>query len=339
MEATFIPARKSRFNPRVVFVVIFVLYVMVLSLRPIPDELSTNDLGRYLAEFKDFNSLPWLEAMPEDFSRFLFYTVMKPVGWLGGPRLFMFASAITLPLAFLLLGRWRKGGILWAMAALFCFAGFDLQTNALRQGLGVLVLFLALRLVLADFMVLGIAIGGISALFHTSNTGFLPLLVMLAVVVSRKKANSRLKITLPLVVVGALATGALYLFLNPTVFLRWFLLYQGFYTEPQSPAFNLFMSSPILYVFLVRKWVFPRVTTRIETLTIAYSGVLILATIFFFPAIAFRYTLTSCILQIFVSMNTENATLRQGFYTLVGLFFHLLIILTFSTNIRSVIYR
>jgi len=320
---------------RIVFSVLAVTVVGLLALRSIPSVYSPNDTGRYVSEFYWQCAQPIFDPSQPRLTWALFGAILRPVCWTGEGRLFMFVTALTVPFAFLFFGKWAGGRLLWALAALFSFAGFELATNALRQGVGIFFLILALRLILDNRKIFGVLVGVFAALTHASNIIYLPLLLWFAMPRYKKPNNASemvLFVLLPFSVLAAALAGSAW------VMWGYLKVYQAYYVEGSSPAFIIFISLPILYIYAVRKKLaLPKISSN-ETVTAVCSGLLLAATLIFFPHIVYRVAFTSFILQIFMAMEADNSNNRQGSYVLCGLAGQLVIYFIFAERAREVLF-
>jgi len=326
---------KYWFSERILFLVVALTVAGLLALRPIPSILSPNDTGRYIAEFTWQCTRPIFDSSQKNIGWATFTTLLRPVCWIGGSREFMFVTVLAVPLAFLFFGNWKRGGLIWSLAALFSMDGFEFATNALRQGMGLFFLIFAIKIILDEKRYLGIAIGIFASLIHTSNIAYLPLLFWFAKLGYRKRksaSETALFVALPFIVVSGIAIGAAWT-LSDSID-----IYRLYYKDILSNAFILFVSLPILYVYAVRYRITSTSVSKDEIALAVYSSILIIVTLIYFPAIAYRFTFTSGILQIYMAMSANDSNVKQGIYVLVGIMVQLGVYVALANNPMKVLF-
>ena len=124
------------------FALIAVAFCVLLSFRPIPSMDSANDTGRYVTNLHQFCTGSFSsDIINKEISYKVFYAVTSPACLSGSDGVFLFEVAAFLPLIFLLFSPWRNGTFPWACSLLFSVFGLELMTNAMRQGLAMLLFF------------------------------------------------------------------------------------------------------------------------------------------------------------------------------------------------------
>lgn len=320
---------------RIIFLTLVLTVGGLLAFRPIPSTFSPNDTGRYVDDFKKQCDRPIYDTSQVKQSGSLFYFILRPICWTGESRIFLWVTLLATPFAFLFFGKWKQNAHFWPLAAFFSMTGFEFATNALRQGMGLFFLIFAIRLILDDKKTSGVLIGFISAVIHTSNIAFLPLLFWFAKFGFRKRKSAAemvLFVAFPFLMISVLMVSSAW------VLQDYFEQYQVYYKAALSPAFIAFTVLPILYTYAVRKIIASTNVSGNETATVVYSGLLLIATLVFFPAIVFRFAFTSCILQLFMTMDAGNAKMKEGLYVTGGLMLHFGLYLKFSSNPMKVLF-
>lgn len=328
---------RKRINERIFFLLLALAVGGLLALRPIPRIYEANDTGRYVDTFNLLCANPILKFGMEDMgmSRLLFNAILRPICWTGQPAVFLFVTALFVPFAFLLFGKWRKGALAWSLAALFSISVFEFSTNALRQGMRLLFFFFAVKLILDDKILIGLLIGVFAIIIHASNLGYFPLLLWFAKL-GYKKHDSAPKMVLFVVLPS-------FIILVIAIISVWILAsyvetYKNFYEVGSSPEFLIFTALPVYYIYAVRKkFASPDVSSD-ETTTMVYSSLLMLGTFFFFPAIVYRVAFTACALQIFMAMSADNSNSKQGIYALGGMILQLGIYIALSPYPMQVLF-
>lgn len=306
-----------------------------LAYRPIPSVSASNDTGRYVAYQEDACSSP-LTDDDVGIQQWTFNVLMRPACLSGGPRLFLLVVSSFLPIAFIAFGEWRRAGALLLAAGTFLsVAGFELETNALRQAVSLVFLLAAISLEgrVARLVALIVAL-----LLHTSSWIFAPWVFLL----SRNEWESwrpsvyKLLAALPLM-------GVVWLFLWPSLKgqigdrLALLAVYGDIYSIDVTRAFLVFMLLPLCWVFAIR-WAYTgRSLPREEKLTFFYSALVLAVTIVFFPMITYRVAITAVILQLFMVMKAADLSSRSAVWISGGLAGHLLIYAALSANVRAVL--
>lgn len=110
-----------------------ILLALFLSLRAIPAVDDANDLGRYLEYLSEFCS----QGSYEGLSYLIFLNFYSASCWTDSQWIFIFSTALTIPLGMIFYVR-DKISMLVGISALLSVASLELMTNALRQGLAFL---------------------------------------------------------------------------------------------------------------------------------------------------------------------------------------------------------
>lgn len=327
---------REAFRLRRLFACLALLVCLILAYRPIPDVLASNDTGRYVASQEDACSMP-VFGDDAGIQQWTFNVLVRPTCWSGGPRLFLLFVGMALPLALVAFGEWRSDGALLLAAAMFLsVAGFELETNALRQALSLAFLLAAISVEskLARMAALCIAL-----LLHTSSWIFVPWVLLLNWGERRswKSAVYRVLLALPLV-------GIVWLFLGRGFKgqvgdgLALLGVYADIYSVEVTRIFLIFMLLPFCWVFGVRWILTSGSIPREEKLTFLYSALLLAVTIIFFPMITYRVAMTAVILQLFMAMKAVDLSSLSAVWISGGLAFHFLIYAAFSPNVRAVFH-
>ena len=327
--------RKHEIVENALLMVLITGAVLLIAFRPIPSVTLPNDTGRYVSEFNWQCSQPLFDASNLKMNKVLFYGILRPACWVGGERMFILLMTIATPVAFLISGYWKKSGLIWVLAAVTSVHGFELETNALRQNMALVIFLLALKYAFDRKMLLSLVIGGGSALVHSTSIAYIPALILVGRFGYKKPSNPSelvlfyvlptMVISIILAFIGIALSGQL-------------AQYQAFYKESQSPAFVAFVTLPILFIYLVRfKYATPRVTVN-ETITFIYSMALLGFAQVFYPTTVYRFSFTSGMLQLYMAMSAENVDRKQGVYIFTGLFAQTLIYLTTSSSASKVLF-
>ncbi|MGA8727295.1 MAG: EpsG family protein, partial [Terracidiphilus sp.] len=118
------------------------------------------------------------EVQTLNLSHRAFDILMQPACVSGGPRFFMLCAALALPGGLLLFANWSRLGTLTLSCALIVSTvGFELMTNALRQGVSLSFLLAGFYFERRLFKFGALAI---AMLLHDSSWFFAPLAVLIA---------------------------------------------------------------------------------------------------------------------------------------------------------------
>jgi hypothetical protein len=344
---------------RLVFATCAILVSLVLSFRPIPDWNSFNDTGRYVSNQMQACALPasGSSSVIHDSSLVLYSSFanlsaagdpsltlsMRAWDWLnrpaclgGSPRIFLFYTAMAIPVGLLLFANWnREGTLLLACGLLISTLGFELMTNALRQGVSLAFLFGAFYFEkrLPKFGMIVIA-----ALLHDSNLIFAPLAIMVAYgTTGTTKKKAIILWAIPALVVGS------YLFIARLLakygqLLKAVQSYTEAYSDKPAPLFLVFMISPIIFVFLIRCLDHEGRATREEWMVFGYTMAILVVTTLVFPFITYRLAMTGAVLQVFMAMRASTLSVRSGMWISGGLVVHFVVYALVSVSVVTVFY-
>jgi hypothetical protein len=344
--------------PRLTFAACAILVSLGLSFRHIPTDADPNDTGRYVGNQLQACALPASgdSSVTHDSSVVLhshwgtlpaagdpsitlpmraFNLLMRPACLGGNPRLFLFWAAMAVPAALLLFANWnREGTLLVAGGMLISTVGFEFMTNALRQGVGIAFLLGGFYFQ-NRFAKLAACFAAI--LLHDSNWFFAPLAVLLAYATGGLSMKTMLRWGIPMLAVAG------YLFS-----LRFFSSFDllstavGTYTEryavEASLPFLLFIISPLVLVFLIRRLDRGAKASKEERITFWYSTAILTLSIVIFPAITYRFAMTATSLQVFMAMRSCNLSLRSGGLIACGLVAHFMIYVFLAKNVMAMFY-
>jgi hypothetical protein len=317
---------------RIIFAVVALGYCIALSFRPIPAIDADNDTGRYVEHQTEACKAPILQDDEIILSQKMFNLYSRPVCWTGEPRVFMLWAALALPLALLLFGDWREGScVVLAVGLLLSVSGFEIMTNALRQGAATILLLGALSFRRYNLRIVTL----IAALMmHDSSWFFAPLIFM----VNRDRVTHTLsKLSKVLWAVGVIAC-ATYLLthrfevqaLGSADFIS-FILQR--YSETKGWQFTVFVALPMYWIFFVRAISAKGGVSRDEKTVFWYTTALYLLSVMTIPGIAYRYTMTACILQVVMAMKAKNLSLKSSVAISLGLVGHFILYAVFSHNV------
>jgi hypothetical protein len=317
---------------RILFASIAVTFCMALAFRPIPDIVANNDTGRYVEHQTDACKAPILRDDELTLSQKMFNLYARPVCWTGQPRVFMFWAALALPLALLLFGDWRTGSsVVLATGLLLSVSGFEIMTNALRQGAATILLLGALSLRRYNLRIAAL-IGAL--MMHDSSWFFAPLIFM----VNRDRVSNFLSMSSKVFwTVGVIAGTAYFLThrfevqsLGAAEFIP-FLLQR--YSETKAWQFTVFMALPAYLVFFVRTVDAKGGVSRDEKTVLWYTTALYCLSVIMIPGIAYRYTMTACALQVVMTMKANNLSFKSSVVIGIGLVGHFVLYALFSNNV------
>jgi len=334
---------------RLAGLLVAVLFCFALSLRPIPGLRAPNDTGRYVASFRAVCELGSSAARLPVLDHPFFNFISRLLCWSGEPRVWLFLLGVAVPFTLISFGEWnRDSTFVVAVSYLFSSIGFELMTNAMRQGLSLAFFLAALSCRWRAFRLLAL---GIALLLHDSSWVFLPLLLLLNreafpsvspdskprvwTMVSKTKLISALSIPV-------LAAAALYIILIRFGSLlstgTLFDFYFESYSMEASKLFLIFMILPVCWIFTVRVAEGGGGISRAEKQTFYYSIIVFLLTMAIFPAITYRFTMTAMVLQMFMAMRADRLSLKSGGLIAAGLVVHFLIYALASANVRAVLH-
>jgi len=314
------------------------IFCLILAFRPVPQEGSPNDTVRYVLDLHRYCTGTVEKGMVnKDVSYNFFYAVTSPACLLESDGVFLFEVAAFLPLIFLLFAKWRNGTFLWASSLMFSVIGLELMTNAMRQGLAMLLFFGALAL-LQRHQALALLLGLIAVAAHTSVLAFFPLLLWISGARLSKKTM--------------LAGGGILMLLSIPILLVFYAPIAEFfrtlddfrttfsliYADEMKASFLLFMVLPLYWVYGLRHFFEKTHITGEEKKGLVYSTLLLLTCYLVFPLITYRFAIFAVALQIFLATRSERLGLRAGGYALTGMLVHLFVMLTISNHFAVLIY-
>lgn len=316
-----------------VFALAAVLFCFLLAFRPIPSSDNANDTVRYVSKLHQYCGKEISEdlATNQKISYDFFYAVTSPSCWTGSDGIFLFEVAAFLPLMFLLFSSWRNGTLLWACSLMFSVYGLELMTNAMRQGLAMLLFFGALALV-RKHLVRAILLGALAVAAHTSVLAFFPLLLwMSGVKLSRKFWIVSGVLSLLIVASGGMIYRAeiaeLFSIMGDSQ-----SFYRTIYAEELNTSFVIFMAFPLYFVYGLRRVFERKFITADERKSVVYSTVLLLLSFIILPAISYRFAIFSVPMQLFLVSMSERHSFKVGGFALVGFVVHLSIMLAISKD-------
>lgn len=320
-------------SSRIFFAQIALFVCGLLSLRPIPLVDSLNDTGRYIYDFSTFCSgnAVQVELENREISYNLFFFILSPACYDESRIVFLLIVAFFLPLAFLLFSRWTLGTALWAYSLLFSIYALELMTNAMRQGLAMLLFFGALStLNRGKWSSFVFAI--LSVLAHTSVLPYIPLLLWISKIPFRKfMAQTKYLFTFLVI----LALVSLYFISNVSIdlgSLELWVFYLNIYEDTLSLQFLLYIVMPLYGIYGIRFMQLGLEMPEIERKAFLYSSALIILCILFFPAITYRFAIFSVPLQVFLVTMSIKTSIKSGLAALMLFSFHLFSMLVVSKN-------
>ena len=323
---------------RLAFALITVAFCVLLAFRPIPVVDSVNDTERYVTGLHQYcTSSFFSDLINQEISYQIFYGVASPACATGSDGIFLFEVALYLPLMFLLFSAWRKGTLFWACSLFFSVFGLELMTNAMRQGLAMLMFFGALSLV-NKHLVKALLLGILAVATHSSVLAFLPLLLWLS-------ARQRSRRVLLAVAASALlfaAAGALIYrediieFFENVEALR--TTFGQIYANNLKTSFLLFMTLPLYFVYGLRRFLEKEHVSGLEHKGVLYSTAVLAISLVAFPYITYRFAILAVAMQIFLVSIAEQQSSRIGGIALAGFMVHLFVMLFLSTHFEVLIY-
>jgi EpsG family len=321
-----------------IYAITSIFFSILLAARPIPTLASSNDTGRYVADFIAYcnNKEVYESSISQiiSYKIFYFFTAASCVGDLK--RLFLFQIAFLTPIVFLLFSKWTSGTLPWSLGLLISVFGLELMTNAMRQNLAMFLLFYAIFLIQRNTR-LSILFGLLSVFAHASAAVFFPLFLLLRGSVFPK--NSRLILVLLIFILILLGI----YFLNEMgvydIFFNFYNFYEAIYRESLNLNFIIFMIFPLYIIFGLRFFLERKFITLYEKKAIAYSTLLLIICFLLFPAIIYRFAIFAVTLQIFLITLASRQNLLTGMVALALLFAHSLFMLIASNNYYALIYE
>lgn len=321
------------------FALIGVLVCLLLAFRPIPKADSANDTVRYVSDLHQYcgGGLSNGMQLNKEISYQFFYSVTSIACLADSDGVFLFEVALFLPLMFLLFASWKNGTLLWACGLLFSVYGLELMTNAMRQGLAMLLFFGGVALVhkhpRTSFLLAMLAV-----VAHTSVLPFLPFLLWVSGVrLSRAGKIIGIIFSLFIIAIAWIFYGiAIAGFLEGISELHDF--YTAIYVEQLKPSFILFMVLPLYFVYGLRYCYEKQSISPAEQKAVVYSTLLILTAFIAFPAISYRFAVFAIPLQIFTVSISEQHSTKVGGFAMIGMMVHLSIMIFMSNNYSVLIY-
>lgn len=306
-----------------------------LSFRPIPDELSHNDTGRYVLNQAQACSLPLFEDTSVALPWQAFNLLMSPACVGNSQQVFLFCAAIAVPIAFLLFANWsRDETLLLALGFLACTINFEFMSNALRQGVSLNFLFAGFHFKSRPVKVVAFAA---AMLIHDSSWFFVPLAILIEY---RSGALSKRDL-----LIGGLPILACAGYLFNKMFLAQFgalaemlSFYTQSYQEELSGVFLAFIVVPLLLIFVLR-WLDGSSKPSLEERTVFwYSSAIIFASVIFFPAITYRFAMTAIALQVFMAMRYSTISIRNSAMVSFTLTAHFAVYIFLAKNVAVMFY-
>jgi hypothetical protein len=343
---------------RVTFAACAILVCLGLSFRHIPADTDPNDTGRYVGNQLQACALPASGKSPVThdssvvlhstrgpligagestltFPLMAFNLLMRPTCLDGNPRLFLFCAAMAIPVGFLFFADWnREGTFLIAGGMLVSMIGFDLMTNALRQG--VATPFLLGGFYFQNrFAKLGFIVAAI--ILHDSNWFFAPLAILIAYSTGKLTMRTMIWWGIPLVAIAG------YLF-SLRFISKFDLLstiaesYFENYAEKMSIPFLIFMISPFIMVFVIRRFDRKGKATKEERITFWYFLIILILSQVLLPYITYRFAMAAVTVQVFMAMRASNLSLRSGGLIASVLVVHFLAFAAFGKAVVDLFY-
>jgi hypothetical protein len=308
--------------------------VLLLALRPIPTQASSNDTGRYIANQADACSLPMGEDASLSLPLRAFNVIMRPACSVPDPAAFLFIAGISLPLALVIFGGWRsEGAVLIAVSALVSTVGFEFMTNALRQGVSLTFLLGAFAF---SNRYVRIAALAAALLIHDSSWFYAPLVLLLIAKSDKVKIRTIVLWGIPL------TAGILYL-----IVLRFASTFSGIsdaweyyissYANESSPAFLLFIVCPLFFIFAIRRFDRKAALSPEERLTFYYSAIILACSIVIFPVITYRFAMTAILLQLFLAMRNSRLSAKSAVAIFLGMAAHFAFYAFWGKNVMAVL--
>lgn len=321
------------------FALVAVLVCLLLAFRPIPNADSANDTVRYVDDLHQYcgRGISENRQLNKEISFQFFYFFTAPACLADSDGVFLFEVALFLPLMFLFFSSWRNGAFLWACSLLFSVYGLELMTNAMRQGLSMLIFFGGLALAHKHprkafvFAVLAVVA-------HTSVLAYIPLLLWVSGVrLSRTGWIIGIASALCFImIVGGIYGVTIAGFLGGIGELHDF--YTAIYAEQQNTSFILFIVIPLYFIYGLRYLIERQCISSAERKAVIYSTSLILVSLIVFPSIAYRFAILAIPLQIFLVTLSERHSFKVGGIAMVGMIAHLLVMFSISNNYSVLIY-
>jgi hypothetical protein len=235
---------------RLLFVCISLGFCLALAFRSVPGVQDPNDTGRYVVSQEDSCSSAGA-ADDTGAQQNVLNLLMRPACAIRSERLFLFVISAFLPGALALFGEWAGGGTLLLAAGLISsVVGFELATNALRQGVSLAFLIVAVSATWKPGRWLAL---GMALLLHTSSWIFLPWVLLL----DQEQWVAR-KSKIFLFLLASVSVIAVWHYWDSIVAglisdgLELLRTYEDIYSGGGTTAFLLFMLFPTVWVFAVR---------------------------------------------------------------------------------------
>ncbi len=242
---------------------------------------------------------------------------------------------MAVPVALLLFANWnREGTLILAVGMLISTVGFELMTNALRQGVSVVFLLGGFYLE-KRFAKFGALIAAM--VLHDSNWFFAPLAFLIAYSTGSLSKRTIFRWGIP-VLAGISLLFSLEFLSKLNNVLEVFSSYTESYAKELSPLFLLFMISPILLIFVIRLFDRAAKPSKEEWAAFWYSGVILTLSMIIFPAITYRFAMTGIALQLFMAMRSSNISVRSATWIACGLVTHFMIFALLSKSVVALFY-
>ncbi|MFN6946482.1 MAG: EpsG family protein [Cytophagaceae bacterium] len=324
------------------FALLSFIFCILLSFRPIPNEGSDNDTGRYVRAFRDYCANGFLEKklLHENLSYQIFYTAFYPACVIKSDRFFLFEVAMLVPLIFLFFAKWRNNTLFLSAGLTFSVYGLELMTNAMRQGLATFFFLGSVGLIERHRKV-ALLLGLIAGIAHISALAFFPFLLW----ISWKRLSMIEKygwlLVLPIMLLFLFRINVELIIDALDVLNKMFEDYREIYSLELKPSFLIFMSFPLFWIYIVRYLSHKINRTdigNIETLAIIYSSLILAISYLIFPFIVYRFALLAVPLQIFLTARSSSASTLTSAIIFFSMVIHLVFMVITTNHFDVLIY-
>lgn len=324
---------KVNYSEQKLFVfLILCLLCIIFSFRPLPATADLNDSGRYLASFFSMCKADTLFD-GQDISYKIFNFAFSPTCFLHSPQLYLFLTSIFSAFIFCLFSNIGEGKMFVILASFFNACQFEMMTNALRQSFSLAFLLIAIYLIINDKKKIGLLIGILSIIMHSSNGLYFPFLIFICYRDFFVKAR-----TASCLVIASVSVFLVILLAVMTNALAYFNLLQSFYVDQLGVMFLVFMLLPTYGLFCIRYCFSRERLSQLEKDHFIYSSLLYLVCYFLFPAIVYRLPMTFVPLQLFYMTKAKRVKVYEGVVVLIFMLLHLLIYLLLSSRVLDAVF-
>jgi hypothetical protein len=305
---------RQIFIQKYFFLILSLIVATIVSIRIIPDTNHNNDTGRYIKRIYDINTI---NEYKTPITEIIYYKIMRSVFSKTPVRSYLFFSAIIIPFILIFFIKCNNGDIWLLLAILLSVSYFELTTNALREGIGIVFIIIGIKY--RSNKICSYVFLVFSVLIH-----HYALLYLCFYFIIDSELFKIKKIIIKIVLISIL----IYYI---EIIKMLYNLYSSIYESGKDIVFNMFMVLPILMIKIFI-WRFRHTCSEVNQL-INYISFLILFAILQAPAIMYRLTVSGYII-ILISLIGMKQNINVKKLIFMSSFMQLLVYIIISSNVR-----